>query len=142
MKQVALLTFMFLAACTGTREAYQAAENPSEYAFVLTEHYASLVKEAANLKERPTTPAHAVAAMQAADKAVGPLIDRLAPLAQAWEATHSAADQAALQTAINEVVLRLADLINAVKAARGAGGTSSLIGECVLNDAAQLRRAA
>lgn len=116
-----------LSGCVGTRAAYQAAESPDEYAYVITEHYASLVKEAADLKERPTTPREAVEAMQRAELAARPLVlggDRppspgLRDLAETYSAVRDAKSEQDLQLATDRAVLRIADLVRAVKAARG-----------------------
>lgn len=113
--------------CAGTRAAYQEAQSPDEYAFVITEHYAALVKEAADLKERPTTPREAVEAMQRAELAARPLIlggDRppspgLRDLAETYSAVRDAKSEQDLQLAIDRAVLKIADLVRAVKAARG-----------------------
>jgi hypothetical protein len=120
---VALLAFslpvVLLPACTNTREAYRAAETPDEVAYVITEHYASLVREAANLRQLATTPPEAVAAMQRADLVAGPLVDSLRPLRDAYMATRSAESEAELQEAVNRAVLAIADLVRHVKTARG-----------------------
>lgn len=118
-----------IAGCAGTKAAYQEAQSLDEYAYVLTEHYASLVKEAANLKEKPTTPDEAIAAMQRADTAahlvvVGdqnatPAAPGLAELAAAYQNVRDAQTELELQSAINAAVLKIADLVRAVKTARG-----------------------
>lgn len=105
---------------SGTREAYSAAQNIGEQAYVLTEQYATLVEQAANLKEKPTTPASAVARMQAADRAAKPVVLRLKGLRDAYVATKSAQSEAELQLAINQAVLVVADLVRAVQSAKGA----------------------
>lgn len=128
-----------LSGCTGTRAAYKEAQSPDEYAYVLAEHYASLVREAADLKARPTTPADVVRAMQTADTAAAPLVDALRPLRGAYLATQSAASEAELQEAINRAVLAIADLVRSVKAARGTGSTS-LLERRILFDAERLQR--
>lgn len=133
MKFLISLTMLALAACAGTKAAYQAAETPDEYAFVLAAHYASLVEQAAALRERPTTPPEAVAAMQRADTAAAPVVDRLRPLADAYKAVQSAENQAALQKAIDESVRLIADLIRAVRSA--GGGAANLLDDRILSDA-------
>jgi len=129
----------YVSGCTGTRAAYKEAQSPDEYAFVLAEHYASLVREAADLKARPTTRAELVSAMQAADTAAGPVIDALRPLRDAYLATQSAASEAELQDAVNRAVLAIADLVRSVKAARGSVATSR-IEQRILFDAERLER--
>lgn len=113
--------------CAGTRAAYSEAQSPDEYAYVITEHYASLVREAADLKERQTTPRDAVEAMQRAELAARPLIlggdnppsPGLRDLAESYSAVRDAKSEQDLQLAIDRAVLKIADLIRAVKAARG-----------------------
>lgn len=112
------------AGCAGTKAAYSEAQSLDEYAFVLTEHYSALVREAADLKEKPTTPAAAVKAMQDADTAAHLVVvgsaqsPGLAELAQKFAAVKSASSEAELQAAVDAAVLRIADLVRAVKAAR------------------------
>lgn len=113
-----------IAGCTGTRAAYKAAETPDEYAFVLTEHYAALRHEAANLAEKPTTPNSAMQALRRADLAAYAVVvgqdgaPGLPDLAAAYQRVRSAENEAALQEAINAAILRVADFVRAVKAAR------------------------
>lgn len=131
LRLVAALSCALLSiGCTGTKAAYQAASSPDEYAYVLTEHYASLVHEAADLKENPTTRPEAIEALQKADDAIAPIIlgnakatpptPGLRELAAAYKQVHDAASEAELQAAIDNAVLKLADLVRAVKAARAS----------------------
>lgn len=123
-----VLAVAFAAGCAGTKAAYTEADTLDEYAYVITEHYASLLREAANLKEKPTTPAAAVEAMQRADMAlhlviVGnsnavPAVPGLAELAATYQRLKDAKSEAELQEAVNTAILRIADLQRAVKAAR------------------------
>ncbi len=113
---VALAAAVALPGCQGTKAAYQAAESPDEVAFVVAEHYASAVKEAADIA--PSAPAAAVRALQDADRRARPLVEQLKPLRDAYLATKSAADSAALQSALNQAVKAVADLVRAVKAAK------------------------
>lgn len=102
--------------CTGTA-AYREAENPAELAYVLAEHYAALVKQAADLRQRPTTPANAIAAMQRADQIAKPIILQLRPLRDAYIATKSAQTEAELQAAADRAVIAIADLVRTINAA-------------------------
>lgn len=108
-----------MSGCGHTRAAYQAAQSPEEYAFVLLEHYTSLVKQAADLKERPTTPKVAIEKMQQAELAARPFIAKLRPLRDAYVAAATAENEIELQSAINEAVMVIADLIRAVQEAGG-----------------------
>lgn len=117
---VLLSGFLLLPGCQSTRAAYQAADSLDETSYVISEHYASLVREAADLASRPTTPRGVVRAMQEADLAVAPVIDSLRRLRDAYVATRDAKTEAALQEAVNQAVILLADLVRQVNAARGA----------------------
>lgn len=127
------LGLLFVAAslvggCSGTLSAYKAAYDPSDYAYVITEHYSALVHEAALLRVKPTTTSAQIAAMQKAELAVRPFVlgskDAQAPqpslreLAAAWNATHNATTQADLQAAIDVAITHLVDLVRAVSSAR------------------------
>ncbi len=108
-----------ISACQGTKAAYKAAGSPSETAFVVTEHYASIVQQAAALSREPGLPRGALERMQAADRVARPAIEALRPAAAAYEASKSETDRALLAEKVNEAVVKLADLVRAVKAARG-----------------------
>lgn len=105
-------------ACTGTRLAYKEADSPDKMAYVVTEHYAALVKEAADRKDSGSLTGDALARVQAADRAVSPIILQLGALSQAYTATRSAADQVALQAALNKAVIALSTFIDTLKGAR------------------------
>lgn len=115
-----VLAAVVVSGCTGTRAAYKAADGDvGQLAFVVTEHYAAIVEQAANLSRSPGLPAGALQRMQAADRLARPAIEALRPAAAAWEASRSETDRALLAQKVNEAVVKLADLVRAVKAARG-----------------------
>lgn len=118
----ALLTLFAVAAmvagCAGTKAAYSAATSISDTAFVVTEHYAAVVKEAAQLAQNPATPASAIDSMRTADQVAKPMVLALRSLAEAYDAAQSAENEVALQEALNRAVVALSDLIRAVKGAR------------------------
>lgn len=109
-----------LPGCTSTREAYHEATSPNEYAYVVAEHYASIVHEAANLAENPATDPKVVAAMQKADAAVLPAIRRMNAAALAFAEIEDAKTEAELQLAIDNAVRLLADLLRIVQNAKAA----------------------
>lgn len=113
-----LVSATLLAGCQHTREAYQAADTPDEYAFVMAEHYSSLLKEAADLKEKPSTPRAAVAAMQDIERKATPAVKKLKELRDAYLAVRTAQTEEDLQEAIDKAVLLVADMVRAVRAAR------------------------
>lgn len=108
-----------IAACTGLRTAWQAADTADEQAYVLAEQYSSLVKEAADLAQNPATPRAAVTVMQTADRKAQPVIANMKKLRDAYVAIGSAENEEALQKAVNDAVLLINDLVRAVKAAKG-----------------------
>jgi hypothetical protein len=116
---LALVAVSGLVACTGLRHAWQAADTVDEQAYVLAEQYASLVKEAADLAQLPTTPQQAKDAMKAADAKAKPVVLKLKSLRDAYVAVDSAPNEEALQKAVNDAVLLIADLVRAVKQAKG-----------------------
>lgn len=114
--------------CAGTKAAYsEASDYLPDTAYVVAEHYAALVKEAADLRQQPGTPQSAIAAMQAADRIVKPFIlgdpslnlPGLQTLAETYQAVKDAKTEADLQEAINRAVRELSNFSKAVKAARG-----------------------
>jgi hypothetical protein len=108
-----------VAGCEGTRLAYSEAQTIDEKAYVVIEHYAALVREAANLAENPNTPPEAIKAMKKADAAATPVILRVRNLHDARLDAGSAGNAEALQMAVNDAVAVIADMIRAVKQARG-----------------------
>jgi len=124
------LAFVVLPGCANTKAAYEAARGTdnavADTAYVVAEHYAAVVREAADLAALPTTPESVKDTLKAADRAVKPLIvgnpetgaPGLRELSARYTAVRTAATQAELQAAINAAVLELAKLINAVKTAR------------------------
>jgi hypothetical protein len=115
--------------CAGTKQAYRAADSLPDQAFVVAEHYAALVKEAADLAQNPATPEPVKEQLRAADRVLKPLVigepsqipprPGLRELAAAYQATRTAQTEAELQAAVNNAVVALAGFIKAVKAARG-----------------------
>lgn len=112
------------AGCVGTRDAYKAAGgDPVKTAYVVGEHYAAVVKEAAALKNSGQLTGSALEAVRKADDAVRPLIignsatgtPGLRQLSDAYVAVKSADNLAALDKALTAAVEKLTDLINALK---------------------------
>jgi hypothetical protein len=106
--------------CSGTVSAYKQVDNPAELAYVLAEHYAALVTQAADLRQKPGTPAAAIAAMQDADRRARPIIEKLPPLRTAYLQLKSTSTEAQLQAALDLAVTAIADLARAVSSAKGA----------------------
>lgn len=116
---ISLLVFVaivgMLNACVGTRAAYESAETLEAKAYVVTEHYAALVKEAADLREAGTLTGDALARVQAADNQARPLVLQLRTSVQAYTALKNADTAAALQAALDSAVVQVSALINAIR---------------------------
>lgn len=136
---IAAVLCIGLSACTHTREAYKVADTPDEYAYVLAEHYASLVKEAADLKEKPSTPAEAVSLMQRAELTARPVIKSLRSLRTAYLAAKTSASEAELQEEINKAVLLIAEMVRTVRGAAGQP-VSDLKEQAIMRRALELER--
>lgn len=123
---VGSLAAALVAGCVGTTAAYKTSASVADTAYVVAEHYAAVVKEAADLAQNPTTSADVKEALKSADRNVKPLIvgdpatgrPGLQELAARYNAVKNAQTEAELQAAVNDAVRELAKLINAVKAAR------------------------
>lgn len=123
-----------MSSCAGTKAAYKEAEGLEEQAFVVTEHYAAVVNQAADLAENPSTQPEVRSALQAADRVARPFIigDRatgqpgLRELADAYAAAKNAETQADLQAALLGATRALAGFVRAVKAAVAAHSSSVL----------------
>lgn len=113
--------------CAGTTAAYKSAQSLPDTAYVVTEHYAAVLKEAADLAALPGTPANVKDALKKADNAVRPFVigdtatgqPGLRALADRYQAVKDAQTEADLQRAIDAAVRELSNFIKAVKAARG-----------------------
>lgn len=129
-----MMAMVSLVGCAGTMSAYRAAQTRSDTAlpdtaYVMTEHYAALVKQAADIKEAGTAPAAVIEKLQQADKKVAPLIlgdpdskppkPGLKDLSAAFVMFKDAKSEAELQAAVDNGARLLSALIDAVNAARG-----------------------
>lgn len=116
----ALLVGVFaVSGCSSTKAAYAAADTLEERAFVATEHYASVVRQAADLKQKGVLTGSALARVQEIELAARPLVLKLEPLVKSFKAAQTAESEVALQSALDDVVLVIADLVRAVKAIGG-----------------------
>lgn len=122
----ALLSIAVLSGCAGTTGAYKAAKSLPDTAYVVTEHYAAVVKEAADLAQLPGTPDNVKAALKRADQVAKPLVlgdpalglPSLEVLAKRYQEVRDAKTEADLSAAVTRAVEAVAQFINAVKAAR------------------------
>lgn len=128
LASAAMVALPMVHGCTGTRAAYgEAKDNLADTAYVVTEHYAALVREAADISALPTTPSIVRDTLKQADRAVKPFIigdpasglPGLYNLVNRWQAVRDAKTEADLQAAINAAVRELSNFSRAVKSARG-----------------------
>lgn len=115
-----LCPLMLLAGCAGARSAYKAADTLEEYSYVVTEHYAALLKEAATLRQAGALTGSALAKVQAADTKVAPKIFALKPLVDAYARAKTAETEVALQAAVDDAVRALAELVREIRGARAS----------------------
>lgn len=118
-----------VAGCSGTRDAYRAASDAEHVtrleatAYVVSEHYAALVAEAARLKNTGALSGDALERVRLADDAVRPLIigdastqrPGVVQAVAAYRALRNAETEAQLQQAISAAVVQLSALITALK---------------------------
>lgn len=107
--------------CAGTKSAYNAADTLEERAFVVTEHYSAVVKQAADLKDAGVLKGAALTKAREIESVAQPVVLSLGGLVAKYNAAKSAETEVALQKALDEAVLAIADLVRVVKAAAGGG---------------------
>lgn len=107
--------------CAGTKAAYNAADTLEERAFVVTEHYSAVVKQAADLKDTGVLKGAALSKAREIESVAQPVVLSLGGLVAKYNAAKSAETEVALQKALDEAVLAIADLVRVVKAAAGGG---------------------
>lgn len=103
-----------LAACAGTRAAYEAAETLDAKAFVVSEHYAAALREANELADRGA-PAELVQRMQAADRRAAPLVLKLREVSQLYTSAKTAQNAAQLQAALDAAAIEVAALVRVLQ---------------------------
>lgn len=109
--------------CSSTKAAYEAADTLDERAYVATEHYAAVVKQAADLKDKGVLTGSALAQVRELEQVATPVVLKLGPLVKNYQAAQSAETEVALQRALDDAVLAIADLVRVVKAAATGGAT-------------------
>ena len=107
-----------LAACQGTKQAYQAAEGVDENAKVVAEHYFALVREANDLKASGALAGGDLVKAQQIVRSTRPAIDQLATAARAYENVQTATTEAELNAAITQAATSISSLIDIIKRAR------------------------
>lgn len=129
-----VMAILALSGCAGTLGAYRAAQSRPETAltdtaYVITEHYSAVLKQAADIKEAGTAPPAVIEKVQAADDKAAPVIlgrpdakpptPGLKDLSAAFVMFKDAKSEADLQAAVDNAARLLSQLIDAVNAARG-----------------------
>lgn len=123
---VAAAALLFVGGCASTVTAYRTAKTLPDTAYVVTEHYAALVKEAADIAENPATPQSVKTKLQEIDRIVRAFVlgdeatnrPSLETLSKRYQEVRTAQNETDLQNAINAAVRELSNFINAVKSAR------------------------
>ena len=118
---VALLALTLASGCSGTRQAYQAADGVGETAYVIAEHYAAVIEELNDLADQGALSQSAIRHAQDIVRRTDPVIRSLRSAAEAYENVQNADTEAALEEAINEAAVALSDLIDAVKGRQRTG---------------------
>lgn len=109
--------------CAGTKAAYDAADTLDERAYVVTEHYSAIVKQAADLKDLGVLKGNALAQARELETVAQPVVLSLADLVAKYNAAKNAETEVALQRALDEAVLAVASLVRVVKSAAAGGAT-------------------
>lgn len=135
-----LLGGLGLASCSGTKAAYRAAQDVDDTAYVVTRHYRSLLREAADLKDSGTITGRPLEALRAAEQVATPIIigdeatgqPGLRELARIYVDAKAAYDEAVnadtrealdaanvkLSQAVNDAMRAVAGFLRALEAAR------------------------
>jgi hypothetical protein len=104
--------------CQGTLNAYRAAEDLEDTAYVLSEQWDALVVEGTRLRDSGTLNGSELANAQRVELRVRPVVLKLGEAARAWESVKSADNEKALELAIADAIPALRELIDALKVGR------------------------
>jgi leucyl aminopeptidase (aminopeptidase T) len=110
---IAALCFC-VAGCAGTRAAYESAETLDAKAYVVSEHYAAILREANELADRGA-PRELVERMQAADRVAAPAVLQLRQASATYTAAKTAQNAAALQAALDSAAVQVAAFLRLVR---------------------------
>lgn len=119
VRQLALPLLLILAAavlgaCSGTRMAYEAAETLEETAYVVTEHYYVILREANKLADEGA-PQEWINRAVAKERQVTPAILRLRDQVDAYNAVRNAETEQELSDALSEAVVLVSEFIDVVR---------------------------
>lgn len=104
---------LLLQACPGTTSAYRAADTLEETAFVVTEHYYSVLREANRLADEGA-PQEWIEEVAAKERELTPRIIQLRDYVQAYEDVRSAENEQQLSEALSESVVLVSEFIDLV----------------------------
>lgn len=129
-KAIGLLAIVALAVgifgatgCAGTKAAYNAASTLEDRAYVVTEHYSAVIKQAADLKELGVLKGNELAQVRELETVARPVVLSLGDLVANYKAARTAETEVALQKALDDAVVALAQLVALVKASAAGGAT-------------------
>jgi len=119
VRQLALPLLLILAAtvlgaCSGMRMAYEAAETLEETAYVVTEHYYVILREANRLADEGA-PQEWINRIVAKERQVTPAILRLRAQVDAYNAVRNAETEQELSDALSEAVVLVSEFIDVVR---------------------------
>jgi hypothetical protein len=120
---LALGTIATVPGCSSTRAAYAVADTLEERAYVATEQYSAVIKQAADLKDKGVLAGSALARVRELEAVASPIVLKLGPLVENFKAARDAESEVALQRALDEAILAIADLVRLVKAAATGDAT-------------------
>lgn len=106
-----------VAACAGTRQAYQAADTLDDSAKVVTEHYFAIIREVNDLADQGA-PQEWVTRAQDLERRTSPVVFALRDASEAYEAVRSAENEQALADALEQAVPLVSDFIDLLRERR------------------------
>ena len=109
-----ILAATVLGACSGTRMAYEASETLEEMAYVVTEHYYVILREANRLADEGA-PQEWIDRAVAKERQVTPAILRLRDQVDAYNAVRNAETEQELSDALSEAVVLVSEFIDVVR---------------------------
>lgn len=119
------LVAMGLISCSGTKQAYEAANGLEETAYVMSEHYNALVQEAARLNSVGVLVGEDLVRAQDLVRRAEPLRIELSSVAQVYADFQSAETEAELTAAIASMAVVLSDLVTLIDSFRSESSRSS-----------------
>lgn len=114
-----LLMLVFLVtSCAGTRDAYRSADGLWETGYVVSEHYAAVLRQAREIATNPLTSQSVKDQIKAVEAQTTPPALDLVNALEAYQSVENAETEAELQEALNKTAIALSRLIDLVKGVR------------------------